>query len=277
MVCRPGARHCYEFIVFNCLTGCVKVLPPPILSPWTLRKRFLMFSFSMTLDAQDPSCYYLLLSSCMGTYFEFFDSRSACWKAVRNRQVGFKSGQLLRDFVSAHPSSDQLSVVDADFWWLETSEDGTGEHCLLAYHARYDVWTSLLLPSIPCEKERHWPTIVVKYKGRLYLGLQLVGVDFAILGFGVWELQPATSTWVEVGRTPKHLIQPALSCLVWWSTFCADGGLFCMSFCSKKTRRCAPPLVYDMPRNAWYSLPLEKTARKFGCISLLRPSFTASP
>lgn len=281
MVCRPGAEDSYDFIIFNCLTGCVKVLPPPIFSSYWIHRKGaqLEFNLSMTLDQQDPSCYYLVLSPYLeaSSYFEIFESRNTRWKAVRNCQVPFKSGQVLRTFVSAHPSSDELSVLDADFWWVESSVGGI-EHCLLAYHARQDAWTSLLLPSIPREMEKSWQRLAVKYKGRLLLCLELVGMDCFRLGFGVWELQPATSTWVEIARTPEHLIRPRLHGFAWTSKLCADGGLFCMSLCNTGSQRCKPPLplVFDMPRNAWYSLPLEKTTRKFGCISLLRPSFTAS-
>ncbi|KAI5081410.1 hypothetical protein GOP47_0004593 [Adiantum capillus-veneris] len=58
VVLRPGVEDCYDFIVFNCLTGCVKVLPPP-LNPGKLSMAgsVLDGSLDMTLDAQDPSCY----------------------------------------------------------------------------------------------------------------------------------------------------------------------------------------------------------------------------
>ncbi|KAI5062724.1 hypothetical protein GOP47_0023263 [Adiantum capillus-veneris] len=129
IVRRPDAAESYDFIVFNCLTGSLKVLPPPSLSmqgPNT-------FYLSMTCNGKDLSCYYILLNTrfLSPTSFEFFESRSAHWKEVNNPHLYFKSGKSLRNFVLTHPSSDQLSVVDADFWWLVSSMDDW-EHCLLA-------------------------------------------------------------------------------------------------------------------------------------------------
>ncbi|KAI5060537.1 hypothetical protein GOP47_0024957 [Adiantum capillus-veneris] len=143
------------------------------------------------LPRWDPSCYYILLNTrfLFPTSFEFFESRSACWKEVNNPHLYFKSGKSLRNFVSSHPSSDQLSVVDADFWWLVSSMDNR-EHCLLAYHVSLDAWTSLLVPLIPCEIVLAQIKSIVKFEGRLLLGVPCVGPDHGnILGFGVWELQ----------------------------------------------------------------------------------------
>ncbi|KAI5060811.1 hypothetical protein GOP47_0025231 [Adiantum capillus-veneris] len=274
IVRRPDAVESYDFIVFNCLTGSVKVLPPPSLSmqgPNT-------FYLSMTRNGKDPSCYYILLNTrfLFPTSFEFFESRSACWKEVNNPHLYFKSGKSLRNFVSSHPSSDQLSVVDADFWWLVSSMDNR-EHCLLAYHVSLDAWTSLLVPLIPCEIVLAQIKSIVKFEGRLLRGVPCVGPDHVILGFGVWELQLATSTWVEVARTPQHLTgPPSIRDDSWRCSLFADGGIFWMTLCNPFTYRSfRPPLVFDMARNTWYSLPLERTSRKFGCIFVYRPSFSA--
>ncbi|KAI5060532.1 hypothetical protein GOP47_0024952 [Adiantum capillus-veneris] len=208
IVRRPDAAESYDFIVFNCLTGSVKVLPPPSLSmqgPNT-------FYLSMTRNGKDPSCYYILLNTCFlfPTSFEFFESRSACWKEVNNPHLYFKSGKSLRNFVSSHPSSDHLSVVDADFWWLVSSMDDR-EHCLLAYHGDF-----------------FW-----------------VGPDHVILGFGVWELQLGGGhlwclTWLGMLGTPCR----------WRGLQGSSVASLCIGLASVLSRRPTvikvPPLVFDM-------------------------------
>ncbi|MCO5580731.1 hypothetical protein L7F22_034601 [Adiantum nelumboides] len=279
MVCRLDAKDSYDFIVFNCLTGCVKVLPPPLNGKklW-LEGSFMLGHLSMTHDGQNPGSYYILLiqDPRIPVYFEIFESKSACWKAVYNPFLPFQSGQLLRNFVSTHSSSVR-SVVDADFWWWEVSSD-SDQYCLLAYHARYDAWTSLLLPLDPCENV---VTGVVepcfaKYERRLLLGLPLVGMDGAILGFGVWQLKLTSmeaGTWVEVARTPEYLC-PSLDPKAWSCELFADGGLFWMTFGKLRNYRSfRPPLVFDMAQNSWYSLPWTRSSRKYGCIFVHRPSF----
>ncbi|MCO5611510.1 hypothetical protein L7F22_065763 [Adiantum nelumboides] len=298
IVCRPGAEDCFDISVFNCLTGCVKVLPPTLnTGDVDMQRSMLGCSLHMTLDDQDPSCYYVLITGCgYPRHFEVFESRSTCWKVVDNPYVPFKSGQVLRDFAATHLSSSELSVADADFWWFESvadfeesDEDGGEDHddrhcsedslcCLLGYHARHDAWTSLLLPPTPCENVCRGLNLFMKYRGRLLLGEKLEDADGTILGFGVWEVQPNSveaGTWVEVARTPEHL-HPALNSRSWDCDLSADGGLFWMTFCNGSHRSFRPPLVFDMARNSWYSLPLTKTSRKFGCICVNRPSFSTS-
>ncbi|KAI5059796.1 hypothetical protein GOP47_0026115 [Adiantum capillus-veneris] len=90
----PEAPDDYSVIVFNCLTGWVKVLPH-LQNPCYLSKKpgltTLGCKMRMAVDNIDPSRFYILLAHefYVGRtfYFEVFDSRRGCWRAGPNPEA----------------------------------------------------------------------------------------------------------------------------------------------------------------------------------------------
>ncbi|KAI5060499.1 hypothetical protein GOP47_0024919 [Adiantum capillus-veneris] len=122
----------YDFIVFNCLTGCFKVLPPPIFRTGFIRKATQFFLLHDSLWMGRIQAATTSFSSLLWNGHLISSSLNLGAHAGRLFTTArFRSSQG-RCFC-IRSSSDQLSLLDADFWWLESSEDG-GEHCLLAYH-----------------------------------------------------------------------------------------------------------------------------------------------
>eukprot|EP00250_Pteridium_aquilinum_P021927 c25263_g2_i2 orf=400-1245(+) len=262
---KPDALDDYHVIVFNCLTGSVKVLPPLLNLHYlsTLPKSEAVgCNMYMSIDDEDPSRYYIMVtqldrfiptpSATYNSYFEIFDSRKGCWRVGHAMELATVDSKVSHgDF-----------FFRADRWHPEHTAT------LLAYRAADDLWSKVSVPAGRLDGAAGCP-IFSKYKGRLRQCLALSSGS-AWLGFGVWELQFVSSeaaTWVEVARTPHH-IWKGLSC-AWEFEFMAEGNLFCMAFGDRGHQgHFQPPLVYDMAQSSWYFLP---GSIDFGCISVYRP------
>lgn len=158
--------HGFDIIVFNCVTGSVEVLPPPLAGD-KLSIGDGCF-FNMILDSQNPGCFMVMLTPDFKPgYLEIFESRNGCWK------VG-------RDFIHTSFPSD-LKVLDGDFFWLLSQPEGCRTR-VVAYHVVHDAWSSVSVPEYPKSFQLH------KYGGRLFLILALWGKGGISCGFGVWKL-----------------------------------------------------------------------------------------
>ncbi|KAI5076903.1 hypothetical protein GOP47_0008968 [Adiantum capillus-veneris] len=275
---RPDALDDYSVIVFNCLTGSVRVLPPCLdssyLSKGSHDDGLVGCKVYMSVDMQDSSRYYVMLthqgavvSTYPGSsYFEIFDSMRGSWRVAC-------------DMDSATFANSSSEVFHGDFFFLAYS--ALSESTLLGYHAARDLWGKVSLPTKE-SRDTRWECldpIFLKHKGRLLQALPLLqapgqDADGILLGFIVSELQFVSSkpaAWVEVARTPHHLWQ-GLPCMYWWHRIMAEGDIFCMTFQEAFSEgQHIAPLVYDIARDFWYVLP---GSTDLGCILVHRPKLS---
>lgn len=231
----------FRVLVFNCLTGSVKVLPPPICPRALCYDDWLMY---MSVDNEDPCRYYVMLSLMTLTiddisHFEVFDSKAGRWK-VGSRTILESSAQ---------------QVPSGDFFHYKVGDDSAQ---LLVYHVDRDAWSAVQVPHDEVWFRPH------KHKRRLFGSfITLEGNTFEVRELQITSSQIAC--WVEVSRTPKPLLRSTAGGASIFAVK-SEGNLF-----YSRSYPPAEPLVYDISKNSWYVQPLPLGTPKRDFVFVHRP------
>ncbi|MCO5592289.1 hypothetical protein L7F22_046289 [Adiantum nelumboides] len=133
----------FDFVVFNWLTGSMKVLPTPASQHSTLT--FPFFKIQMAIDNQNPCRYNVMVikSHLLWDYtdsmvpIEVFDSESGSWKVASSPTNKLLSG---------------LKMVDGDLF-NSFYHASSGMMDVLVYYAAEDVWSIVKVP-LSCNDPR---------------------------------------------------------------------------------------------------------------------------
>lgn len=276
-------------VVFNCLTGFVKTLPPPLRSDLLFSGRDLYNDTGylpcpchtyMAVDDLDSKRYYIMLThvreycecylSTNDRHMEVFDSKIGSWTDVT---IPGKF-EVSVDAYSRH-------VWDGNFFFIYKRTNFNVRLqvnvYLAAYSVVHDKWSMQPLP-VDCSRDIE-SFFIHKFEGRIFLAIH----SRELHGFRIWEVRQTSraAMWVEIACTPPQISSDIKNRTKdykngFQSGLLAGGSCFYfIVYVDGFSVREIPPLVFDMSNNSWYFLPAKEWCSNFYGILVHQPSLSA--
>lgn len=272
-------------VVFNCLTGSVETLPPP-LRPDLLFSRLDLYSDTvypgpcpcnayMAVDDLDPTRYYIMLTPVREFCRHYFNTEKRHMEVFDSKIWGWT------DVTIPGRVPVQTNVWDADFFFIY--EYSATMPYLAAYSVAHDVWS--FQQQLPLDHSRFkddGETVFIhKFEGRIFLAIHLSSKPH---GFCIWEVRQRQTAfrdamWVEVASTPPHISSDIRNrtkdCYVDCGLQACGSCFYFIIYVDGFSVREIPPLVFDIASDSWYFLPLKEWRSNYYCALVHQPSLSA--